>query len=92
MTDVTLTGTVCDKDHGGEHNTATFYGHPGRSDVCIRAGRRWFFDIAVEDDPDNDEMFCLQCDALYVASKGFGACCTEECSELHAADEDTDNS
>lgn len=37
-TQTTVSATVCDQEHGGEHNTATFYGHGGRSDVCVRVG------------------------------------------------------
>lgn len=35
---VDLKGTVCTEDHGGPHNSATFYGHFGRNDVCVRVG------------------------------------------------------
>ena len=42
-----LIGTVCKDSHGAEHNEAVFYGHFGRSDVCIRvAGTNvWVRDV-----------------------------------------------
>lgn len=42
-----LVGKVCKNDHGNEGNTATFYGHYGRSDVCVRVGTTdvWVYDV-----------------------------------------------
>ena len=37
---------VCTKNHGGEHNAATVYGHAQPRRVCIRlfGSRRWVYD------------------------------------------------
>lgn len=35
-----------------------------------------------------DELQCLYCGNTFVARKGFGACCSEECSELYGDDEE----
>lgn len=45
METVELVGTVCDGWHGTPDNSASFYGHGGRSDVCVRAGDVWVRDI-----------------------------------------------
>lgn len=43
----TLVGKVCKDSHGNEGNAATFYGHFGRSDVCVRVGKSdvWVYDV-----------------------------------------------
>lgn len=42
---------VCKEDHGGEHNSATVYGHHASRRTCIRlqASNVWVFDPAWEE-------------------------------------------
>lgn len=36
-----LLGAKCSQEHGGAWNSAIFYGHPGRSGVCIKVNGIW---------------------------------------------------